>query len=208
MASKIHPRRPLLLASGSPRRRELLERMGIPLVVRPVDVDESAQEHEGPEAYLERIAEAKATAAAGLVAEVSAGALLVADTVVILDGEILGKPRDDDDSAAMIRKLAGRSHTVATRYVLVGTGKEPVAETVRTKVWFRPLGNEQVRRYVGSGEGRDKAGAYGIQGIGACLVERIEGDYANVVGLPICAVVQAMERLGLLTACPMTTEDG
>lgn len=177
--------------------------MNIPLVVRAVDVDEAVLDGEEAAAYLARVVEAKAEAAMGLATGESYAGILVADTVVLLDGEILGKPADDAASADMIRALAGRRHQVATRFALRTMGGARVVETVRTHVWFRELGPEQVARYVATGEGRDKAGAYGIQGIGALLVERIDGDYANVVGLPISAVVQAMERLGLVDACPM-----
>jgi septum formation protein len=202
MASKIRPQEPLVLGSGSPRRRELLTRMGIPLtVVRPSGVDEGLRSGEDPDRYLERVVAAKASATAAAVDDPPA--ILVADTVVLLDGEILVKPADDRESADMIRRLSGRAHTVATRYALSAASGQSHVETVRTQVWFRRLGEAQIERYVASGEGRDKAGAYGIQGIGAMLVERIEGDYANVVGLPICAVIQAMERLELITACPM-----
>ncbi len=178
--------------------------MGIPIVVRPVDVDELRRAGEEPDAYLGRIVEDKATAANALMAEHRAAALLVADTIVIHGGAIMGKPHDDDASAAMITRLAGDVHIVATRYALRTREGREVVQTARTEVWFRELGSAQIERYVATGEGRDKAGAYGVQGIGAMLVERIDGDYANVVGLPICAVVRAMERLELVTACPIT----
>ncbi len=168
------------------------------MVVHPVDVDEAVRPGEGAEAYLARVVVDKADAAIAVAKRGASPAALVADTVVLRDGVILGKPCDEEESAAMIRSLAGRCHEVATRFALCTVDGDEAIETVRTAVWFRELGAAQVERYVATGEGRDKAGAYGIQGIGAFLVERIEGDYANVVGLPICAVVRAMERLGLV----------
>lgn len=203
MASKISQTHPLLLASGSPRRREILTRVGIPVVVQAVDVDESPREREDVDAYLARIVEDKAAAATAVAALRKLDAALVADTVVVHEGGMLGKPRDEAESQAMINALAGNVHTVATRYALRTADGDGCVETVRTRVWFRALGAAQIARYVATGEGRDKAGAYAIQGIGAMLVERVEGDYENVVGLPICSVVQAMERLGLITACPI-----
>lgn len=179
--------------------------MGIPIVVRPVDVDETLRDGERGDAYLERIVAAKAREAVTHMDAANASAVLVADTVVLLDGVILGKPRDDAEAGAMIRRLAGREHVVATRYDVHGGDGASFVETIRTRVWFRELSDAHVERYVGTGEGRDKAGAYGIQGVGAMLVERIDGDYENVVGLPICAVVQALERLGLFAACPVVT---
>lgn len=164
--------------------------------MRAVAIDETALPGERPDAYLARIVAAKLAAARGD----DVGAVLVADTSVI-DGEaILGKPTGPEDAERMIARLAGRTHEVWTRFA-IGTGGTPPAElhaeTVITTVTFRPLTDEQVRRYVASGEGTDKAGAYAIQGRGAALVARIEGSYSNVVGLPACEVVVALERLGL-----------
>jgi nucleoside triphosphate pyrophosphatase len=195
----IDGRRPLLLASASPRRRELLERAGIALRVRPVDVEEAVLAGERWEAYLERIVDMKSQAAVALPEARSAAATLVADTVVVHEGAILGKPVDDDEARAMIAALGGARHEVATRFALADEGGSRLhVETVITAVWFRPLDAAQVDRYVRTGEGRDKAGAYAIQGVGAMLVQRIEGSYSNVVGLPLCEVVLALERLGLV----------
>ncbi len=208
---------PLLLASGSPRRREILANLGVPTHVMPVDIDESVAPGEGPDAYLVRIVAAKLEAACALFAKTgaegapgdtlqgvsaasAAGAVLVADTSVIDDGAILGKPSDPADAERMIARLAGNTHEVWTRFA-IGAPEHPARvlhqETVVTRVTFRPLTTEQVRRYVASGEGIDKAGAYAIQGRGAGLVSRIEGSYSNVVGLPACEVAVALERLGL-----------
>lgn len=186
----------LLLASASPRRRELLERVGIPLCARPVDVDETLRAGESADGYLSRIVGDKLAAARELFEARTADAILVADTVVIAGAQILGKPRGDDEARAMLRQLAGRSHCVATRYGLQA-GEQIVMETVRTEVELRALDEARIERYIRSGEGRDKAGAYAIQGIGAMLVRRIDGSWSNVVGLPLCEVVLALERVGL-----------
>lgn len=207
---------PLLLGSGSPRRREILANLGIPALVAPVDVDETVRPSENAEAYLTRIVTAKLVGSCCAFAkaeEVSrgdtlkgvniagaAGAVLVADTSVIDDGAVLGKPTGIEDAERMIARLAGRTHEVWTRFAL-GAPQEPARavheETVKTRVTFRPLTAERVRAYVATGEGVDKAGGYAVQGRGAGLVSRIEGSYSNVVGLPACELMIALERLGL-----------
>jgi len=184
--------------------------------VSSVDVDESVQPGEAPEAYLVRIVAAKLAAASspfmrsaavargdtlqGINVASAAGAVLVADTSVIDDDHILGKPTGPEDAERMISQLVGRTHEVWTRFA-IGAAESPARtlheETVKTRVTFRSLTAEQVRAYVASGEGIDKAGAYAIQGRGAGLVSRIEGSYSNVVGLPACEVIVALENLGL-----------
>ncbi len=191
---------PLLLASGSPRRRELLARVGVPLEVRPVAVDEAVRPGEAAEAYLSRVVDDKRRAALAVLSATRCRALLVADTAVVCAGEILGKPAGDDDAARMLRRLAGRDHEVSTRFALAGAATH--AATVTTRVWFRPLDDAHIARYVASGEGRDKAGGYAIQGIGAMLVRRVEGSYSNVVGLPLCEVIEALQALGWIGALP------
>jgi septum formation protein len=202
----IDHRHPLLLGSGSPRRREILASLAIPLLARPVEVDETPLPGEAAEPYLGRIVGHKLAALARSGEHRSVGALLVADTVVLCAGQILGKPCDDADASAMLRKLAGRAHVVCTRFA-VSAPTEPeralVARSVSTEVWFRPLDEEHIRRYVATGEGRDKAGAYAIQGIGGFAVERIVGSYSNVVGLPSSEVVAALEQAGLLDGFPL-----
>lgn len=208
---------PLLLASGSPRRREILHQLRIPhLVAPPSGVDESVASGEHAGAYLERIVLAKLKSACEVFGptEASMGdtlrgvnvaaasiAVLVADTSVIVDGAILGKPASLADAEAMIALLAGRTHEVWTRFAIGAPSNEAKtlhAETVVTRVTFRSLTPERIRRYAESGEGDDKAGAYAVQGLGAALVARIEGSYTNVVGLPASEVVVALESLGLL----------
>lgn len=202
---------PLLLASASPRRREILAQLGVPTRVTSVGVDESVLPGEAPRAYLARIVAAKLAAAPYATADADAdavgaagpkaAAVLVADTTVIDPrGQILGKPSGPGDAERMIASLAGATHEVWTRFAIGAPGspaRELHAETVATRVTFRPLTPGQVRAYVESGEGTDKAGAYAIQGRGAGLVSRLEGSYSNVVGLPACEVIVALERLGL-----------
>ena len=176
----------LVLASGSPRRRELLEGLGVRFKVRPVDLDESPLPGEPPRDYVLRLAVEKAAA------RVEPGELvLAADTTVVVDGEILGKPRDDEDARRMLRLLAGRGHSVLTGIAL---GK--AAEVDETLVRFAPLSESEIDWYVATGEPRDKAGAYAIQGLGSLFVEGVEGSYSNVVGLPIPLMYRLFSRLG------------
>lgn len=193
---------PLVLGSGSPRRRELLDAARVPHVVHKAEVDEAVLEGEHADAYLERIARAKLVAvAAVLPAELRARAscLLVADTSVVLDADVLGKPTDLADAERLVGKLAGRSHEVRTRFAVGRPSGELLhEETVTTEVRFRDLRPAEVRAYAATGEGLDKAGAYAIQGQGAALIRAIRGSYTNVVGLPVAEVIEALGRLGLL----------
>jgi nucleoside triphosphate pyrophosphatase len=199
---------PLGLGSASPRRRELLERLGIPLKLLPQEVDESRRTDEAPGTYLERIVLDKLHAAARGSCDASMTALLVADTIVVVEDEILGKPSGAGDAERMLSRLSGRSHEVRTRFAIgrARPGDPPAellhAETVVTTVSFRPLDAEEIARYARTGEGLDKAGAYAVQGVGSFAVARIDGSYANVVGLPVCEVVVALRRLGLLGPFP------
>ena len=199
----IDETRPLLLGSASPRRREILAKLGLPLHVVSVDVDERMRAGEPAAEYLERIVLDKLAHAARHAA--GCDAVLVADTSVILDGSVLGKPAGHDDARAMIAALSGRDHEVWTRFA-IASGAEPSAvlhaETVCTRVTFRALDEDEIAAYASTGEGLDKAGAYAIQGIGAFAVSRIEGSYSNVVGLPACEVIAALRRVGLLGRFP------
>ena len=180
----------LVLASASPRRRELLAGAGFAVIVHAAEVDETPHPNEEARAYVLRLAEAKARAAA-------AGAprddlpLLAADTTVVLDGELLGKPADDEEAAAMLRRLSGRVHEVWTGLCLLwpapAAGDErPLALAADcTRVWFAPLDQAEIAAYVASGEPQGKAGAYAIQGRAGQFIPRIEGSYSNVVGLPL-----------------------
>lgn len=196
---------PLLLGSASPRRRELLATIRIPFVVTSADIDETPRGGEDAGSYLTRVVRDK-LACVGLVARSrNAGAVLVADTIVLIDDVMLGKPADVAEAAWMIRRLSGRAHEVWTRFAIARPGEPTVPaheQTVRTRVFFRRLDEREVMGYASSGEGLDKAGAYAVQGLGSFAVERIEGSYPNVVGLPVCEVVVALEGLGLLQGFP------
>ena len=205
----IGPGTPLLLGSGSPRRRELLTSLGLPLVVVAVNVDETGWPDEGAGDYLRRIVTAKLEAAARLPEARQAGGILVADTAVILDGAVLQKPGDEAEARSMIRALSGRVHEVWTRFAVAAGGSGGGAalheETVSTRVRFRALDEEEIAGYAATGEGLDKAGAYAIQGIGAFAVAGIEGSWSNVVGLPVSEVIAALRRTGLLARFPLTS---
>ena len=184
----------LILASGSPRRRQLLEQIGLTFVVRSSDVDESVSPGLTPAQVVESLSARKGEAVA---AEAVPGDLVLsADTVVALDGAILGKPRDRAEAEAMLTALSGRTHQVYTGVTLLQDGRRLTEHEV-TAVTFRPLSPEEIAAYVSTGEPMDKAGAYGIQGLGALLVERLEGDYFNVMGLPLCRLGQMLAQFGV-----------
>lgn len=178
----------LVLASASPRRREILANAGIAFTVRPADVDESPRDGESPEAHVRRLAEAKARAVWR-----EGETVLGADTVVTIDGHILGKPTDDNDAARMLGLLSGRRHRVLTGVCFYGgdqASRHAQAEVEETFVDFLTLSEQEIADYIATGEPADKAGAYAIQGGASKFVRRIEGCYFNVVGLPIARVYQ------------------
>ena len=180
-----HPRVPIVLASSSPRRRELLASAGIDVVVEAVDIDERQRLGELAEVYVERLAREKASA--GLARHRDA-VVIGADTAVVIDGEVLGKPADAADARRMLRQLAGRTHAVLTGVAVASeAGVRAVVE--RTEVAVREIEDAELSWYVASGEPMDKAGAYAIQGLASRFVTRIEGSYSNVVGLPVATVV-------------------
>jgi septum formation protein len=183
----------LVLASASPRRRELLSQLGIPLTVRVAEVDESPWSDEPPREHTMRLAQDKA---AKIAAQVPDEWVLGADTVVVIDNRILGKPNDRDEAFAMLRAISGRWHTVYTGYCLMHHGRG-VRHTgaAESKVFIRQLSDEQIHAYIATGEPMDKAGAYAIQGIGAALVQQVRGSYTNVVGLPLAEVAELWERI-------------
>lgn len=187
----------LVLASASPRRRELLGGLGLAFTVRPVDLDETPRPNEEPRAYVLRLAREKAAAQAA-----EGELVLAADTIVVLDGELLGKPRDEADARRMLRRLAGREHTVYTGVALeepgAGLGQEPrrAAAVDASQVRIAELTNERIAWYVATGEPLDKAGSYAVQGLGALLVESIAGNYTNVVGLPLPLTARLFAELG------------
>ena len=186
----------LILASASPRRADLLREAGIDVEIQPANVDEDVAPHELPEAYVRRVAEAKARAISG---REPGRLVLAADTAVVVDGEILGKPTGSEDAARMLRLLSGRTHQVVSGVCLL-KDHERVVETVVevSTVEFAALSAAQIAWYVGSGESMDKAGGYGIQGLASRFVTRIEGSYSNVVGLPIAVVYRMCTEAGLL----------
>jgi nucleoside triphosphate pyrophosphatase len=185
---------PLILASSSPRRAELLRAAGIAFTVRAADVDEARQDGELPGEYVKRLAVAKASAIAGL--EPLQTLILGADTTVVVAGEIIGKPRDTDDSARMLNLLSGGWHEVLTGVALI-LGDQTRVELVTTRVRFAELTPDEIAWYAASGESDDKAGAYAIQGSGSMFVELIEGSYSNVVGLPMETVYRMATEMGV-----------
>lgn len=183
----------VVLASQSPRRRELLTLVGIVHDVQPADIDETVGADEAPVPHCERLAREKAM----LVATRNPEALVIgSDTIVVIDGQILGKPASPDDAVRMLTTLAGRTHTVFTA-VAVCYGGETRASVEAVSVTFRPLSEALIRAYVATGEPMDKAGAYGIQGYGATIVERIDGDYFAVMGLPLGRMITLIRDAGL-----------
>jgi septum formation protein len=195
---------PLLLGSASPRRSDILRGLGIPIRVAPADIPEHVQGAEQPLDYVSRIVGEKLAAVAARADGAFAG-VLVADTIVVIEGDILGKPVDVADAARLLGRIVGRTHTVYTRYA-VSLADAPhlirAARTVATEVSLRAASAEEITRYAESREGLDKAGAYAAQGLGAFLIERLAGSYSNVVGLPACEVVLDLRELGLLAHFP------
>jgi septum formation protein len=182
----------LVLASGSPRRLEALRQLGLTAEVRPSAVDEAYLPGESPAAHVERLARAKAAAEAGHQPD----ALVIAgDTVVVLDGRVLGKPKDEADAVCTLLSLASRTHEVLTALAIAGK-HGTVSSVCRASVRFRDFDGDTARRYVETGEPLDKAGAYGIQGLGAALVDSIAGDYYCVVGFPVGAFLDLLARAG------------
>jgi septum formation protein len=185
----------IILASSSPRRKELLHQIGLDFRVDPAHVDERVLPGESPDRYAVRVALDKANIAA---ARAGAGIIIAADTIVALDDEVLGKPADAGDAERMLTKLSGRVHRVITGLAVMdaATGKA-LTRTSITRVWFRSLAPREIIAYVATGEPLDKAGAYGIQERGALLVEKIEGCYFNVVGLPLSLLGELLGHFGV-----------
>jgi septum formation protein len=183
----------VVLASASPRRRELLNLIGIPHEVRPANIDETMRPREAPSRHAERLAREKASA----ISERDADLITIgADTVVVVNRKVLGKPADAADAARMLGMLSGREHTVITA-VAVSRGRKLRSAIEEVRVRFRRLSDDEIEAYIATGEPMDKAGAYGIQGFGATIVERIEGDYFAVMGLPLVRLVGLMRDVGV-----------
>jgi len=186
----------LILGSSSPRRKELLNALGIRFMVIPSSVDEQLLSGETPEAHVQRLALAKARQVAGTV---PGQWVLGADTIVVIDGQILGKPHHTKEAEEMLKMLSQRTHTVFTGYALVNQ-HHPEKERVRhvcSRVHIRELSTDEIEAYVKTGEPMDKAGAYAIQGIGSAIVAHVTGSYTNVVGLPLCEVAQDLQELAI-----------
>jgi septum formation protein len=184
----------VVLASSSPRRRELLNLIGIAHEVRPANLDESMRPRETPRRHAERLARDKASAVARRDSDLIT---IAADTIVVINRKVLGKPIDKEDAARMLAMLSGREHTVITA-VAVSRGKKLRSAIEEVKVKFRRLREEEIQAYIATGEPMDKAGAYGIQGYGATIVERVEGDYFAVMGLPLVRLVGLMREVGVV----------
>ncbi|MCG6574169.1 septum formation inhibitor Maf [Pseudomonas sp. AF32] len=188
--------KPLYLASGSPRRRELLTQIGVAFTTVGADIDETPLDYESPSAYVERLARGKAEAGRRVLQPSMDGCVLGADTAVVLDGRILGKPLDQADSVAMLMALSGRDHEVLTA-IAVLDGQRCESRVVRSRVRFRAIPEQEALAYWASGEPRDKAGSYGIQGLGAVFVAGLEGSYSAVVGLPLCETAELLGHFGI-----------
>jgi septum formation protein len=184
---------PVILASASPRRRELLTLIGIAHEVRPADIDETQRDHEAPEQYAERLAREKASKVS---ASAGRAVVIAADTIVVVDGAVLGKPENPADAERMLAILSGRSHIVQTA-IAVAFGGRIVSAVETVDVTFRALTAHEIAEYVATREPLDKAGAYGIQGFGATIVERVDGDYFSVMGLGLRRLTALLGEAGL-----------
>ena len=180
----------LILASASPRRKELLGLFHVPFTIRVADIDETMDNQKSPSDEVGRVSRAKALA----VPREAGDIVIAADTIVVCEGKVLGKPHDEAEAAAMLRLLSGRDHQVMTGCTVLKDGESETFTEV-TDLHFRPLSQKEIERYVASGEPMDKAGAYGIQGGPALFCERMVGDYYNVMGLPVCRLGQTLRKL-------------
>ena len=183
----------VILASQSPRRRELLSLVGIAHDVQPADIDESYLTGEPPRDHAERLARGKAEV---IAAREPDAVVIGSDTIVVVDGDVLGKPADENDAVRMLARLAGRSHTVVTAVAVAWRG-ETRSAVEEVEVTFHPLSRAEIDAYIATREPMDKAGAYGIQGYGATIVARVDGDYFAVMGLPLQRLIRVLDSLGL-----------
>lgn len=182
----------LILASKSPRRQQLLRQLGVAFTVQTADIDETMFPGRKPEAEVARVSAMKARAVCCAPDDV----VISADTIVVVDDAILGKPKDAADAARMLRLLSGRAHTVMTG-LSVRRAEEVCTNVVKTDVWFRPLTDGEIARYIATGDPMDKAGAYGVQGLASVFVERLDGDFFSVMGLPVCTLCTMLQRCGV-----------
>ena len=186
----------LYLASGSPRRRELLTQIAVPFLTQIAPIDENALPGESPIAYVERLALSKAQAGLAALTDTADAVVLGADTAVVLDGRILGKPTDRVDALATLSDLSGRTHEVLTAVALVSRERQ-VSRVVTSQVTFRALSQAEIEAYWASGEPQDKAGCYGIQGLAAVFVSQLQGSYSAVVGLPLCETAALLAEFAI-----------
>jgi len=186
----------LYLASGSPRRRELLTQIAVPFLTQIAPIDENALPGESPIAYVERLARTKAQAGLAALIDTTDAVVLGADTAVVLDGRILGKPTDRADALATLSDLSGRTHEVLTAVALVSRERQ-MSRVVTSQVTFRALSQAEIEAYWASGEPQDKAGCYGIQGLAAVFVSQLQGSYSAVVGLPLCETAALLAEFAI-----------
>ena len=186
----------LYLASGSPRRRELLTQIGVSFTTLSAQIDETPLNDESPAAYVQRLAHGKAAAGLDSLGKIEDACVLGADTAVVLDGRILGKPVDEADALGMLAGLSGREHEVLTAVAIADPERVEIC-VVTSRVRFRPIGQAEARTYWASGEPLDKAGSYAIQGLAAVFVEALHGSYSGVVGLPLCETADLLGRFGI-----------
>ncbi len=184
----------IILASASPRRQELLQRMGLDFIIRTAPHDETMNLFSTPSDEVARVSRLKAQAVYPLCHEDDI--IVAADTIVVCDGRIMGKPRSENDAFSMLRRLSGREHQVMTG-LTVAQGDNTETVTVTTTLRFRPLSDTEIRNYIATGEPMDKAGAYGIQGIASMFVVGLDGDYYNVMGLPVCTLTLMLRKHGV-----------
>lgn len=184
----------LILASQSPRRQQLLQQMGLRFTVKVADIDETMDPTQPPETQVAQVSARKAAAIAAVSGEEEI--IIAADTIVVVDDTILGKPHSEEEARAMLRMLSGRSHRVMTG-VTVQKGNKSLSHTEITEIRFRELTDTEISAYVASGDPMDKAGSYGIQNAAAVFVSGMQGDYFNVMGLPLCALTQLLRRFGV-----------
>ena len=180
----------IILASASPRRRELMGLYGVPFTIRAADIDETMDPGKPPFDEVARVSRCKALA----VSREPEDVVVAADTIVVCQGEVLGKPRDEEDAARMLRLLSGSTHQVMTGCT-AARGSRAETFTQVTQLHFRPLSEKEIHRYIATGEPMDKAGAYGIQGGAALFCEGLTGDYYNVMGLPVCRLLEALQKV-------------
>ena len=183
----------IVLASGSPRRRELLGNLRLDFEIFVTDIDETIKENEAPQTLVKRLSNAKATSAAQKYPK---SLVIAADTVVVLKGKILGKPKNPQENHNFLAMLSGQTHKVYTGYAL-NLGGEKIISTLKSKVTFRHLSTKEIQQYVATNEGMDKAGGYGIQNFGASMIKKISGCYFNIVGLSLSHIVDEVKKLGV-----------